>query len=179
MKNKLYENPFANNRLLNDILDPDMTSEKKRDIDVKTFMRYLSTPRTYSEAYKYLNMLLSGEHIRTVEEFDKKFEPKKIYVNQDKKTIAVVWQDGTSTVSKCHEDDEFDLSVGYALCFAKHFYKLSNHAYRDFVFKNYNDILVYHVDTLESDNKKESKNTKDIKNTKNVKNTKKVNKVNE
>ena len=42
---------------------------------------------------------------------------KNIYVNKAKRTICVVWRDGSKTVMKCHPDDEWDEEKGIALCF--------------------------------------------------------------
>lgn len=44
---------------------------------------------------------------------------KNIYVNKAKRTICVVWRDGSKTVMKCHPDDEWDEEKGIALCFMK------------------------------------------------------------
>lgn len=33
---------------------------------------------------------------------------KQVVVNKSKRTICVVWKDGTRTVMKCHPDDEWD-----------------------------------------------------------------------
>lgn len=44
---------------------------------------------------------------------------KNIYVDEKKRTICVVWKDGTKTVMKAHPDDEWDVEKGIALCFMK------------------------------------------------------------
>ena len=44
---------------------------------------------------------------------------KQVVVNESKRTICVVWKDGTSTVMKCHPDDEWDEEKGIAMCFMK------------------------------------------------------------
>ena len=44
---------------------------------------------------------------------------KQVVVNKSKRTICVVWKDGTRTVMKCHPDDEWDEEKGVAMCFMK------------------------------------------------------------
>lgn len=44
---------------------------------------------------------------------------KQVVVNKSKRTICVVWEDGTHTVMKCHPDDEWDEEKGIAMCFMK------------------------------------------------------------
>lgn len=44
---------------------------------------------------------------------------KQVVVNKSKRTICVVWKDGTRTVMKCHPDDEWDEEKGIAMCFMK------------------------------------------------------------
>lgn len=44
---------------------------------------------------------------------------KEVVVNKSKRTICVVWKDGTRTVMKCHPDDEWDEEKGIAMCFMK------------------------------------------------------------
>ena len=44
---------------------------------------------------------------------------KQIISNKSKRTICVVWKDGTRTVMKCHPDDEWDEEKGIAMCFMK------------------------------------------------------------
>ena len=44
---------------------------------------------------------------------------KNIYVNKAKRTICVVWRDGSRTIMKPHPDDEWDEEKGIALCFMK------------------------------------------------------------
>ena len=44
---------------------------------------------------------------------------KQVVVNESKRTICVVWKDGTRTVMKCHPDDEWDEEKGIAMCFMK------------------------------------------------------------
>ena len=44
---------------------------------------------------------------------------KQVVVNKSKRTICVVWKDGTRTVMKCHPEDEWDEEKGIAICFMK------------------------------------------------------------
>ena len=44
---------------------------------------------------------------------------KAIYVNEEKETICVVWHDGTKTIMKPQDGDDFDIEKGIALCFMK------------------------------------------------------------
>lgn len=44
---------------------------------------------------------------------------KQVIVNKSKRTICVVWKDGTRTVMRCHPDDEWDEEKGIAMCFMK------------------------------------------------------------
>lgn len=44
---------------------------------------------------------------------------KQIISNESKRTICVVWKDGTRTVMKCHPEDEWDEEKGIAMCFMK------------------------------------------------------------
>ena len=50
-------------------------------------------------------------------------KPEKLYkqvvVNEPKRTICVVWKDGTHTVMKCPPEDEWDEEKGIAMCFMK------------------------------------------------------------
>ena len=48
---------------------------------------------------------------------------KKIFVNFEKETVCVLWNDGTRTVMKPQFDDEFDMEKGIAMCFMKKVYK--------------------------------------------------------
>lgn len=44
---------------------------------------------------------------------------KQVVVNKSKRTICVVWKDGTHTIMKCHLEDEWDEEKGIAMCFMK------------------------------------------------------------
>ena len=44
---------------------------------------------------------------------------KQVVVNKSKRTICVVWKDGTRTIMKCPPEDEWDEEKGIAICFMK------------------------------------------------------------
>ena len=44
---------------------------------------------------------------------------KNIYLNKEKGTTVVVWNDGSKTKVKCQDGEEFDAEKGIALCFMK------------------------------------------------------------
>ena len=48
--------------------------------------------------------------------------PKKIIVNVDSKVTVVMWDDGTKTIVKCSEADQYDSYAAYCAAFAKKCY---------------------------------------------------------
>lgn len=48
--------------------------------------------------------------------------PKKIIVNEDSKVTVVMWDDGTKTIVKCSEADQYDSYAAYCAAFAKKCY---------------------------------------------------------
>ena len=63
---------------------------------------------------------------------------KLITVNEAKQTVCVVWKDGTKTVMKPQEGDEFDFEKGVAMCFMKKAFGnrgCFNDAFRDIHFQ--------------------------------------------
>lgn len=50
------------------------------------------------------------------------FDIKKIYSNEAKRTVAVLFKDGDKRVVHCSENDEFDVYVGVALAVARKVY---------------------------------------------------------
>lgn len=58
----------------------------------------------------------------------------KVISNPDKGTTVVLWKDGTKTIVKCQEGEEFDAEKGVALCFMKRAFN-NRGCYND-VFKN-------------------------------------------
>ena len=68
----------------------------------------------------YDPMLRTITKARTIKAPRKPEKPyKQIIVNESKRTICVVWKDGTRTVMKCHPEDEWDEEKGIAMCFMK------------------------------------------------------------
>lgn len=65
----------------------------------------------------HLRTITNARLVRGPRRPDKPY--KNIYVNEAKRTICVVWKDGTKTVMKPHPDDEWDVEKGIALCFMK------------------------------------------------------------
>lgn len=61
---------------------------------------------------------------------------KKIFVNYEKETVVVLWNDNTRTVMKPQDGEEFDVEKGIALCFMKKAYGnrgCFNNAFRDII----------------------------------------------
>ena len=48
--------------------------------------------------------------------------PKKIIVNEDSKVTVVMWDDGTKTIVKCSDADQYDSYAAYCAAFAKKCY---------------------------------------------------------
>ena len=48
--------------------------------------------------------------------------PKKIIVNEDSKVTVVMWDDGTKTIVKCSEADQYDPYAAYCAAFTKKCY---------------------------------------------------------
>lgn len=48
---------------------------------------------------------------------------KKVIFNERKGATTVLWNDGTVTVVKCSEEDEWDEEKGIAVCFMKKMYQ--------------------------------------------------------
>ena len=48
--------------------------------------------------------------------------PKRIIVNEDSKVTVVMWDDGTKTIVKCSEADQYDSYAAYCAAFAKKCY---------------------------------------------------------
>ena len=45
---------------------------------------------------------------------------KRILINEKKKVISVSFVDGDTQISRCCEEDTFDVNVGVSLCIAQH-----------------------------------------------------------
>lgn len=66
-------------------------------------------------------------------------QPKKIIVKPNDEMIIVLWQDGTKTIVKCCEDDNFDVDNGIARAYIKKIYG-TNGKFR----KQYKDLIDIH-----------------------------------
>ena len=54
--------------------------------------------------------------------YSSRITPKKVIYNNDNRTTTVLWQDGTTTVVRCSEDDEFTEYNGFISALAKKIY---------------------------------------------------------
>ena len=71
-----------------------------------------------------------GLHLRTITQAKLIEAPPKpdggvdrFYINEKKGTTVIVWKDGTKTVVKCQEGEDFDFEKGIAMCFMKKAFK--------------------------------------------------------
>ena len=54
---------------------------------------------------------------------------KKVIEDEEKRTVVIIWDDGTVTKSVADPKDEFDFNVGFGLCIAKKFvHNINNYA---------------------------------------------------
>lgn len=67
-----------------------------------------------------------GIHLRTITQAKLIEAPPKpdggvdrFYINEKKGTTVVIWKDGTKTIVKCQEGEDFDFEKGIAMCFMK------------------------------------------------------------
>ena len=49
-------------------------------------------------------------------------ETKDVFINEEKKTVVVVWPDGQKTKAVALHDDKFDLAEGLYVCLVKHLF---------------------------------------------------------
>lgn len=56
--------------------------------------------------------------------------PKIRHINvgkrKGKKLVCVVFEDGSHVIKECHQEDEFDINVGVALCLVEKYYSTAN-----------------------------------------------------
>lgn len=50
------------------------------------------------------------------------FEIERVIVREKKSEVIVIWKDGSKTVSKCAEEDTFDVKTGLMICLARRVY---------------------------------------------------------
>lgn len=74
-----------------------------------------------SQKDKTLRTITEAKLIQAPPKPDKPY--KKIIAHPAKKTICILWKDGTKTVMKPQPEDEFDLEKGIAMCFMKRWYR--------------------------------------------------------
>lgn len=55
-------------------------------------------------------------------EYRNKYVPEQVIFQDEVKTTIVIWNDGTKTVVKCTENEEFIPEVGFAMALAKKVY---------------------------------------------------------
>ena len=73
---------------------------------------------TYDTIYtKRLREITSAKRVDIIKRTDGNV--KNIYLNKEKGTTVVVWNDGSKTKVKCQDGEEFDAEKGIALCFMK------------------------------------------------------------
>ena len=85
-----------------------------------------STPVTILDIKRKEDSNLIGIPLRTITHADLVEAPPKpdggvdrFYINEEKGTTVMVWKDGTKTIVKCQEGEDFDFEKGIAMCFMK------------------------------------------------------------
>lgn len=112
-----------------------LAPEQVESITYKVFHRMLDEIRGRQTIRKAMENGLSESDKKNVKEYCKmdmaitneifyssRVTPKKIYYNQDNRTTAVIWQDGTTTVVRCSDDDEFTEYNGFTAALARKIY---------------------------------------------------------
>lgn len=84
------ENKMVEDKTLEKVIAFFATVEEKRKI---------TKPRTNSERELYKRGI------------------EKVFYNETKKTVVIKWRDGDITKAVCAEDDDFDLTVGFAIAY--------------------------------------------------------------
>lgn len=78
----------------------------------------VSIDSTYNPIYtKGLREITAAKRVDVIKRTDGNV--KNIYLNKEKGTTVVVWNDGSKTKVKCQDGEEFDAEKGIALCFMK------------------------------------------------------------
>lgn len=78
----------------------------------------VSIHSTYDTMYKRgLREITAAKRVDVIKRTDGNV--KNIYLNKEKGTTVVVWNDGSKTKVKCQDGEEFDSEKGIALCFMK------------------------------------------------------------
>jgi len=76
-------------------------------------------PKNIKLSTKAIGIDLIGEIKKEIKQIDK--IPKKYIINEN--ATICFWNDGTKTVSKRHEYDEFDKEIGFLFCCYQHYMK--------------------------------------------------------
>lgn len=99
-----------------DIITSGDTGSRSYDSYVKVLK--IGSDESFDEGAR--SVLRTITHARLIKGASKPEKPyKKIFANEEKRTICVVWKDGTRTVMKAHPEDEWDVEKGVAMCFMK------------------------------------------------------------
>lgn len=78
----------------------------------------VSIHSTYDTMYtKGLREITAAKRVDIIKRTDGNV--KNIYLNEEKGTTVVVWNDGSKTKVKCQDGEKFDAEKGIALCFMK------------------------------------------------------------
>lgn len=80
---------------------------------------------------------------------------KRTIINDKKKTVVILWENGDKTIAKTSDKDKFDAKIGYALCVIRKWLldkdipknrqkallqSIDNKKYNDFIIEMYNII---------------------------------------
>jgi len=113
-----YELSAENTALF--IRDTDGDWHKVADAAVFNHKYYQWTDRSEFSVHVIGNPLSGPMALPSADSKRKKYLarlPKHVTVNGD--VVTCVWQDGTHTITRCHEEDEFDLDAAILVCAIK------------------------------------------------------------
>ena len=85
--------------------------------DLTTYDNYITVCNIKEGHDKRLRTITGAHLIKGPNRPEKPY--KDVFVNEAKRTICIVWKDGTKTIMKPHPDDEWGVEKGIALCFMK------------------------------------------------------------
>ena len=103
---------------------------------------------TSSNAIKYSSATISNTKPNNFILLRKSITPKHIYFSKSAGTTVVLWEDGTKTVVKCTDKDNFCEDQGFAMALAKK------------IFGNRNSYMKYVENGVDQDKEKQKKNKK-------------------
>lgn len=87
---------------------------------IEKYHSYDGKPFQFKEDYGLWRRILGDCAERMKDDFGK-LKVNAIYVNEQKKTVVVVFNNGHKKIVKCSPKDEFDAEVGFALAIAREF----------------------------------------------------------